>query len=336
MAQIVFGMAVPHSGMLGRPPEGWPEDGLRDRQKDELWYRNRTWTFPELAKERSSENFEAPLSLEQRTVRAQRCALALAEMRKAYEEAKPDVAMILGKDQKEIFLDMMPSLAVYTGEEIPNGPPQRSVYAPAEAVTHQGCPELALHIIRSLQKSGFDLTDLTRWPPHSWLKNQQVVPHAYGFVYHQIMSDAPPPTVPILVNTFYPPTQPSMSRCIQMGKVLSEAIRSWDSDKKVAVIASGGLSHFVCDEALDQTFIGYLGSGDLDGLEKIDDRSYQSGTSEVKLYVPVLVAMKEMGAPMTLVDYVPCYRTEAGTGEGMGFMYWSGNSHAEEEGVKER
>jgi len=22
------------------------------------------------------------------------------------------------------------------------------------------------------------------------------------------------------------------------------------------------------------------------------------------------------------VNYVPCYRTEAGTGEGMGFMYW--------------
>ena len=28
------------------------------------------------------------------------------------------------------------------------------------------------------------------------------------------------------------------------------------------------------------------------------------------------------GAEMTLVDYVPCWRTAAGTGEGMGFMYW--------------
>ena len=27
-------------------------------------------------------------------------------------------------------------------------------------------------------------------------------------------------------------------------------------------------------------------------------------------------------AKMTLVDYVPCYRTPAGTGEGMGYMYW--------------
>jgi OH-DDVA oxygenase len=25
---------------------------------------------------------------------------------------------------------------------------------------------------------------------------------------------------------------------------------------------------------------------------------------------------------MHLVDYVPCYRTEAGTGQGMAFAYW--------------
>jgi len=47
MTEIVFGMTVPHSGMLGQPSEKWPEDGLRDRAKDKLWYRNRTWTFPE-------------------------------------------------------------------------------------------------------------------------------------------------------------------------------------------------------------------------------------------------------------------------------------------------
>ena len=29
-----------------------------------------------------------------------------------------------------------------------------------------------------------------------------------------------------------------------------------------------------------------------------------------------------LGKKMTLVDYVPCYRTEAGTGNAMGFVYW--------------
>jgi len=323
MAEIVFGMAVPHSGMLGQPPEKWPEDGLRDRAKDELWYRNRTWTFPELAAERAGENFEALLTIEERTARSQRCTAALNEMRKAYEAAKADVVVILGKDQKEVFLDMMPSIAIYTGEETFNGPPQRKVYAADHMVTQPGCPDLAVHITRSLEKAGFDIADLMQWPPHSWLKNEKIVPHAYGFVFHQIMSDQPTPAVPILINTFYPPTQPSMARCIQFGKALGDAIKSWPADKRVAVIASGGLTHFVCDTELDQKFLGYLKAGDLAGLEAIDDRSYQSGTSEVKLYIPVLMAAQSFGAPMTLVDYVPCYRTEAGTGEGMAFMYWS-------------
>ena len=69
-------MAVPHSGMLGRPLESWPEDGLWDRQKDMLRYRNRTWTFPELAKERSRENFEALLAIEEQTARSLRCIRA--------------------------------------------------------------------------------------------------------------------------------------------------------------------------------------------------------------------------------------------------------------------
>jgi 3-O-methylgallate 3,4-dioxygenase len=323
MAEIVFGMAVPHSGMLGKPGETWLEDGERDKKNAMLWYRNKRWEFPDLLAERAGENFARFLSVEERMTRSARCTQAIAEMRKAYEAVNPDVVVILGKDQKEIFIDMTPSIAVYTGKEIYNGPPQRSVYAPAGAVTHEGHPELALHIIQTMEKSGFDVTDLLKWPGNAWMKNEPITPHAFGFVYHQMMSDQPPPTVPILVNTFYPPTQPSMPRCIQFGEALLAAIKSWDSSKKVAVIASGGLTHFVCDEALDKKIIGLLKAGDLEGLAAIDDRSYQSGTSEVKLYVPVLIAMRGLNAPMTLVDYVPCYRTEAGTGEGMGFMHWT-------------
>ena len=150
-----------------------------------------------------------------------------------------------------------------------------------------------------------------------------VVPHGFGYVYHRIMNDRPPPTVPIIMNTFYPPTQPSMSRAIEFGQSLLRAIKAWDSDKTVAVIASGGLSHFVCDETFDRNIIELLQAYDFDALSKVHDGYYQSGTSELKLYVPVMCVMADAGFDMTLVDYVPCYRTEAGTGEGMGFMYWA-------------
>lgn len=152
------------------------------------------------------------------------------------------------------------------------------------------------------------------------------MPHAYGFVYHQIMGDDAPPSVPILMNTFYPPTQPSMPRSIAFGKALFAAIERWESEKTVAIIGSGGLTHFVCDEALDKVFLDSFKTCDLDRLAEVDERSYQSGTSEVKLYVPILHAMQQLGYPMTVVDYVPCYRTEAGTGEGMAFFCWKPES----------
>jgi hypothetical protein len=43
----------------------------------------------------------------------------------------------------------------------------------------------------------------------------------------------------------------------------------------------------------------------------------------VKIYSIVMMALQHTGAQMRLVDYVPCWRTAAGTGEGMGFMYWN-------------
>jgi 3-O-methylgallate 3,4-dioxygenase len=157
--------------MLGQPPKEWPEDGLRDRAKDELWYRNRAGTFSELANHRLGENFEAHLTIEEHTARSMPCAAALNKMRKAYEAAKPDVVVILGKDQKEVFLDMMPSVAVYTGEETYNDPPQRKVYPAEHKVTQPGCTDLAVHIIKSLEKTSFDIADLMQWPPISWLMN---------------------------------------------------------------------------------------------------------------------------------------------------------------------
>jgi len=324
MAEIVFGMAVPHGPMLGTSPAEWTKDGDRDRSNiREMWYRKQLLPFPEVVKLRAAENFAAQCTMEVWTARHARCQAALEKMQQAYEDARVDVAVILGKDQQEIFVDFSPSLAIYSGREIYNGPPGRPVYAPDRWMVHEGHPELALHLLSTLQAQHFDMMDLCKWPPNTWLANSLVVPHAYGFVMHRIMKDRPPPCVPVLMNCFYRPTQPPIRRCIEFGKALAAAIRSWDSDKRVAVIASGGLTHFVCDEEQDREFIELLGTGDLEGLANIDERVYQAGTSEMKLYVPVLIAAQQMGAPMTMVDYVPLYRTEAGTGEGMGFFYWA-------------
>jgi 3-O-methylgallate 3,4-dioxygenase len=289
-----------------------------------LWFRNKHWQYEDLEKARKHENLKMFLTLEERQARAKRTAAALDELRRVYEANKPDVAIIIGKDQKEIFLDTSPSLAIYTGEDLPNGPPQRPVFAPDYDVVHKAHPKLALHLITSLERDGFDVAEVLRWPDNTWMKPpRKIVPHAYGFIYRQIMRDNPPPNVPVFMNVFYPPNQPPFKRAMQIGQAIFKAIQEWDSDQNVALIASGGMSHFVCDEELDQVFLKCFKSYDFERLSQIDERSYQAGTSEVKLYVPILLAMSQLGCQTNVVDYVPCYRTEAGTGEGFGFMYWT-------------
>jgi len=46
------------------------------------------------------------------------------------------------------------------------------------------------------------------------------------------------------------------------------------------------------------------------------------GTAEIKNWFPVISAMNAEGRRYHQVDYVPCYRSEAGTGNAMAFVYW--------------
>src|SRR5262249_39517870 len=131
---------------------------------------------------------------------------------------------------------------------------------PAEYTEYPTLPDMGRHTIASLIAGGFDVAQLTRYPTGAIGSN--AVPHAYGFVYRRIMRDKVPPHVPVLVNTFYPPNQPPAERCFQFGRALARAIASFPEIWRVAVIASGGLTHFVIDEEFDHELIEALQIGD--------------------------------------------------------------------------
>jgi 3-O-methylgallate 3,4-dioxygenase len=76
--------------------------------------------------------------------------------------------------------------------------------------------------------------------------------HAYTFVRLRLMGDRVIPIIPVFINCYCPPNQPSPDRCFQFGKALRRAIDEWQQDRRIAVVASGGLTHFVIDEAIDR------------------------------------------------------------------------------------
>lgn len=335
MAKIVLGIATSHGPMLSTPWEKWGARVEADRQNDAHPFRGETYGFDQLVAARRDEDLANQITPELWKTRSETCRKAIDALAAKYAEVAPDVAVVIGNDQREMFTeDNFPAFSVYWGETIENRPrteeqiamlpPGIAVaergHAPPEDAAYDGLPSLGRHIIQSLMDREFDVAASSRLPTGSGYSNG--IPHAYGFIYRQIMKDQVIPNVPVLLNTFYPPNQPSAARCYKFGKALKQAIKSWDSDQRVAVFASGGLSHFVIDEDLDRAVLDALQTHDADKLIAIPDDRYQSGTSEIKNWIPLSAIMTDCGFEMTLVDYVPCYRSEAGTGNAMGFAYW--------------
>jgi hypothetical protein len=128
------------------------------------------------------------------------------------------------------------------------------------------------------------------------------------------------PIVPVLLNTYYPPNQPTAARCYAFGRALRQAIESWHGAKKVAVVASGGLSHFVVDENLDRTVLEAMGQRDEQTLGRLGQELLQSGSSEIKNWIVAAGALETLN--MNLIGYFPAYRSEAGTGCGLAFAEW--------------
>ena len=127
--------------------------------------------------------------------------------------------------------------------------------------------------------------------------------------------------VPFQVSR-YLPNQATPARCYALGQALRRAIDSWDSGKRVAIAASGGLSHQIVDEPLDQLVIAALLEKDRDQLCSLprDRLNVLPGTAEILNWVTVSAAMED--ADMTLLDYVPSYWSLYGTGHGFCFSYW--------------
>jgi len=343
MAEIVLALGTSHGPMLSTPPEDWALRAQADRAQPSHPFRGKHYSFDELVALRADENLLAHTTLLERNTRMQRCTIALDALRHALRQASADVLVIVGNDQREVFDSALtPALWLFAGDAVFDEPvstqrlanmsPGIAISAQAikpsmhvEYLVHQ---PLSNHLARSLMHNGFDLAISTQVPQHD-SSRPTGMPHAFSFIYQRLLLGQVPPHVPLMLNTFYPPNQPGATRCVELGLALHQAIQSWPQAIRVALIASGGLSHFVIDEAFDTDLLDAMQRGDLDKLRHLDETLLQSGTSEVKNWLPVAAAAHTAGLAMRTVDYVPCYRSEAGTGNAMGFALWQTPSSAQ-------
>jgi OH-DDVA oxygenase/3-O-methylgallate 3,4-dioxygenase len=310
------------------PPQQWRSYGDRSRNQKEHWFNGKTYGFEELVDVRAENHFDQELTEDKFAARYEACQTAIRHLKDTVSRIKPDVAIIMGDDQHEAFLDdNMPCISIFNGasiDDLPAGgiPGFRDPIIdnqPKERTTHPAYAEFGNYLIETFMANEFDLGRTNKLPEG---RHDGAVGHAFYYVYRRLMDNKVIPNIPVMVNTYFPPNVPSAMRCYNFGKTLRKAIEDWDEDKTVAIFASGGLSHTVIEEELDQAIIKGLMNDDVKQLTDWPDVRFRAGTSEIKNWIALAGAMSGTSLAPNMIDYVPCYRTEAGNGCAMGMAEW--------------
>jgi hypothetical protein len=321
MPEIVLGLGTSHSPQLSISWEEWNLLRQKDETDPRLDYKGLLATVRQ-----KKPNIEEELTEEKWRKRYDGCQKGIAAVGDALKEAKPDLVVVFGDDQHEQFGDdNMPAFALYHGKTLPvvhhtgrNPAAWKSAEERGWAETdaeYSNAVELAQHLISALTADEFDVTRCNR------LRPEIGVGHAFSFLYRRIWPGGKVPMLPVMVNTYYPPNQPTPKRCYDLGKAVRRGIESWKQNARVVLMASGGLSHVIIDEELDQITIDGLMNKDRNKLFSLPRPKLKGGTSEILNWVALAGAMEN--SRMELIDYIPTYRSPAGTGCGMGFAKWS-------------
>ncbi|TMK30239.1 MAG: extradiol ring-cleavage dioxygenase [Alphaproteobacteria bacterium] len=313
--------------MLNAPPEDWPRFYERDSKRTNLLDTEGRLTTYEKQLKHAPPGITDQITPERMRARHQAVEGAMARLGDFLREAKLDALIVVGDDQDELYHhDNMPGILVYYGETIANVPMKpvpnpdwgwRAAARWYEEKTPRDYPVdagLARHLIDELIDCEFDIAASDATP------EGEGEGHAIGFVHKRIMHEVVP-IVPICINTYYPPNQPTPRRCYKLGQAIRAAVESYPEDKRVGIIGSGGLSHFVVDEALDRGFIDMLKRNDAAGIQALPREKLNSGSSEIRNWICLAGAVEHLALEWSL--YEPGYRTPAGTGTGLGFAFWS-------------
>jgi 3-O-methylgallate 3,4-dioxygenase len=326
MARLVAAFGSSHSPALNSPAEDMAGHARRDEQYQKHLDRDgRRVTFDELLRDAPPGIDCSAQTTAQRVAACERHIDRLAD---SIAQAKLDALVIVGDDQKEqYFEDNLPAFLVYCGRAIVNGvidlPPEapeywrraRSQYFEPDAPReYPVAADLAFHVIQSLAESHFDVAYGQSLP------RPRGEGHAFGFVHRRLLARRVVPVVPVVVNTYYPPNQPRPARCYQLGQALRSSIESFPGSERIGILASGGLSHFTVDEALDRAVLKACSEGDAAALTAIPTNKLNSGSSEIRNWIVTAGAAEPLQTAWQA--YEPLYRTPAGTGCGMAFAVW--------------
>lgn len=226
------------------------------------------------------------------------------------EAARPDVMIEISPDHwVNFFLDNLPSLCIGVGEAHDDPPEPFLKDFPHKNM--RGDPALAMHILESALAQDFEPS----------VSHRLRLDHGFCIPLWRMELKHLPRLIPMIVNDLEPPMM-SIRRCLAWGKLLRDAIASYGQGLRVAILASGGLSHSIgeptmgaIDEKFDHDCLRLLTEGEemplIDFLEA-RLKTTGNGAHEVRNWVIAHGAAGSCG--FELIDYQPVPEVYVGCG----------------------
>ena len=253
-----------------------------------------------------------------------RIGLGFVTLKQQLEAFQPDVLLVVGDDQAEVFTEAtMPAYCLFTGTEVHGSINIGLIGEPEEEnhITLHCHSDLALHLLNQLNRNGFDVSESKELKPLG--RPKRGLGHAFTRPTVKVTPKLDVPIIAFHVNCYFPP-MPSARQCYDLGRAIATALK--DRPERVAIMASGGLSHDPrgpragwIDEPLDRWVLEQLRSGNgekLCRLFEFDSDTLRSGTGEIRSWIVVAGACG--AAHATIVDYIPAHHAVTG----LGFAYF--------------
>lgn len=220
-----------------------------------------------------------------------------------FADARPDVVLIVSAEHvNKFFLDNMPAFCIGMLDRF-SGPTETQSRDPGYPYrTLESDYDFARYLVERGLDEGVDWAVSESWE----------VDHGFMVPLTMIDPDGKVPVIPIFVNCAAPPL-PSPGRCFEVGRWLARAIAESPSSKRVALIATGGLSHSVgtpqtgyIDVDFDERFLDAFCAGRGDELARLSDAEIEaSGTSSAEVRSWIMLAGAFEGRRPERVFYAP-------------------------------
>lgn len=223
---------------------------------------------------------------------------AWEQMTAELRDANLDAVVMVATDHYETFrLEHYPTFCLGIADEFEGwgefGNPDGQV---------PGAPNEATELLKGLTQRGFDVSR----------SHEMRLDHSF-MVPLVRLGLTETPVIPLFVNCNTPPL-PSLRRCHELGAALGEAIRSMPGGRRIAVIGTGGVSHWVglprfgdINTEWDDRFLTLMAEGRVEEIFNWTDEQIleEAGNGALEIRTWLIAHAASGGRNGTLLSYQP-------------------------------